>query len=178
MVLRMKTDLEKAAQADPQAFRQWPTESAARICCPSGFHGVMNVDVRLKAGTGNAFLIESNPRFWGSLASTAGCGLKLSRREPQEFEPDAVPRQLASGRFHMHHPLLRPSSWWQLASDPGEQGRLLRARTFDAYSLCTLTQEAPSMATRFAGRSTVAAWKHACALFAGRAVVSSRGSGL
>ena len=44
---------------------------AVKICRDSGYHGVMNVDVRLEHRTGKVFLMEANPRFWATLAAAA-----------------------------------------------------------------------------------------------------------
>jgi biotin carboxylase len=123
-------------------------EIAEKLCRASGYHGVMNVDVRLDKGTGEVFLVESNPRFWASLVAAVGCGLNFVAESVRPCPPGEGPRQLTSGRFHTRHPLLRPAAWRQLCSDNGEAGRLLRARLFDLYSLGQLAQEMPGMASR------------------------------
>ena len=41
----------------------------------------MNVDVRLEQGSGKCFLIESNPRFWATLAAPVGFG-QLAQEVP------------------------------------------------------------------------------------------------
>jgi predicted ATP-grasp superfamily ATP-dependent carboligase len=124
-------------------------EIAEKLCRFSGYHGVMNVDVRLDQRTGEVFLVESNPRFWASLAAAVGCGLNFVAESVRPCLPGEAPRQLTSGRFHTRHPLLLPAAWRQLATDHGEAGRLLRARLFDLYSLGQLAQEMPGMASRF-----------------------------
>jgi biotin carboxylase len=127
-------------------------EIAGKICRDSGYHGVMNVDVRLDKSTGNVFLVESNPRFWASLAAAVGCGLNFVAESVRESATADAPRRLTSGRFLTRHPLLTPSAWGQAFSDRGETGRLLRARLFDLYSLGQLAQEVPGIASRFALR--------------------------
>lgn len=129
-------------------------EIAEKLCRGSGYHGVMNVDVRLDQRTGEVFLVESNPRFWASLVAAVGCGLNFVAESIQPRSPGEGPRQLTSGRFHTRHPLLRPSVWRQLFSDSGQAGRLLRARLFDLYSLGQLAQEMPGMTSRAVLRST------------------------
>ncbi|WP_328700302.1 ATP-grasp domain-containing protein [Caenimonas soli] len=130
-------------------------EMAERLCRASGYHGVMNVDVRLDKRTGEVFLVESNPRFWASLVAAVGCGLNFVAESVKPPGPQERPRRLTSGRFHTRHPLLRPSAWRPLFSDSGETGRLLRARLFDPYSLGQLAREMPGMASRFLDRSKV-----------------------
>lgn len=127
-------------------------EIAGKICRDSGYHGVMNVDVRLEKGTGQVFLVESNPRFWASLAAAVGCGLNFLAESVQQSPVGDGPRRLTSGRFHTRHPLLRPSAWWQVFFDHEETGRLLRARLFDLYSLGQLAREMPAMASRCLSR--------------------------
>ncbi|HXE46967.1 MAG TPA: ATP-grasp domain-containing protein [Ramlibacter sp.] len=121
---------------------------AAKICHDSGYHGVMNVDVRLEEGTGKVFLMEANPRFWATLAAAAACGLNFLAESVKQSSGGDSPRRLTSGRYDTRHPLLVPSAWWRIASDPSASGRLLRARLFDVYSLGRLAQEIPAMASR------------------------------
>jgi hypothetical protein len=133
-------------------------EIARRLCLASAYHGVMNVDVRLEKGTGHVFLLESNPRFWATLTAAVACGLNFVAESVRPCEAAQGPRRLTSGRFHNRHPLLRPSAWWQLLSDPGEAGRLLRTRLFDPYSLGQLAHEVPGMASRWLVRSNAPLW--------------------
>jgi predicted ATP-grasp superfamily ATP-dependent carboligase len=123
-------------------------DMAAKICHGSGYHGVMNVDVRLEEGTGKVFLMEANPRFWATLAASAGCGLNFLAESVKQSGCGDGPRGLTSGRYDTRHPLLVPSAWWRIVSDPSATGRLLRARLFDVYSLGRLAQEIPGMASR------------------------------
>ena len=123
-------------------------EIAEKICRLSHYNGLMNADVRLETKTGKVFLIESNPRFWATLASTVDCGLNFASESIKRAEPTVVPRRLTSGRFYSRHPLLMPSSWWRLVSDRTERGRLLRARAFDLYGLGLLVQEIPAKLRR------------------------------
>lgn len=125
---------------------------AEKICRFSHYSGVMNADVRLDINTGEVFLIESNPRFWATLASTVDCGLNFAAEsiKPSEpyFQPSAVPLRLTAGRSYTRHPFLRPSSWWQLISDRTEKGRLLRVKAFDLYSLGQLILDVPAILNR------------------------------
>jgi predicted ATP-grasp superfamily ATP-dependent carboligase len=123
-------------------------EIAEKICRASGYNGVMNLDVRLESHTGHVYLIESNPRFWATLASTVACGLNFAAESLKPSKLSDVPRRLTSGRYYARHPLLKPSSWWRLVSDRTESGRLLRARAFDVYGLGELVRDIPAMITR------------------------------
>ena len=130
-------------------------EIAEKICRFSHYNGVMNADVRLETKTGDVFLIESNPRFWATLASTVDCGLNFVAESLQQVVPDVVPRRLTSGRSYTQHPFLRPSCWWLLVTDRTEKGRLLRARAFDLYTLGQLLLDIPAMVNRMWRRVTV-----------------------
>lgn len=123
-------------------------EIGEKICRFSQYSGLMNADVRLETHTGHFYLIESNPRFWATLASTVDCGLNFAAESVRRSEPSVVPRRLTSGRFYARHPLLMPSSWWRLVSDRTERGRLLRARAFDVFVLGELLRDLPAMLSR------------------------------
>ena len=125
---------------------------AAKICRDSGYHGVMNVDVRVEEGTGKVFVMEANPRFWATLAASAGCGLNFLAASVEQAACGDSPRRLTSGCYNTRHPLLVPSSWRRIASDPGPAGRLLRSRLFDLYSLGQLAREIPGMTARWVRR--------------------------
>ncbi len=127
-------------------------EMAWKVSHGSGYHGVMNVDVRLERGTGKCYLIESNPRFWATLAAPVGCGLNFLAESLRPCQPEDGPRCLTAGCFQTRHPLLTPAVWRQLRADRGAPGRLLRARMFDVYGLGQLAQEVPGMAWRVALR--------------------------
>jgi carbamoylphosphate synthase large subunit len=126
---------------------------AQKISQLSHYSGLMNVDARLENGSGRVFLIESNPRFWATLASTVYCGLNFAEASLQaEAAGTAEPLRLNSGRYHVRHPLFRPSCWGTLLLDRGPRGRLLRARTFDLYALGELLGQVPAILKRLAGR--------------------------
>jgi len=129
-------------------------EIAEKICRMSHYNGLMNADVRLDTKTGDVFLIESNPRFWATLASTVDCGLNFASESIKLSDATVLPRRLTSGRFYARHPLLMPSSWWRLVSDRTERGRLLRARAFDLYGLGLLVREIPAKLSRIWRRLT------------------------
>ena len=124
-------------------------EAAEKICGASSYHGVMNVDARVENGTGKVFLIESNPRFWASLITSVDCGLNFLDEVVHHTSPIASMRELTSGISYIRHPLIRPSSWWSLISDRGQQGRLLRARMFDLFCVGQLIADLPRMAKDF-----------------------------
>jgi predicted ATP-grasp superfamily ATP-dependent carboligase len=122
---------------------------AEAMCRRSGYHGVMNVDARIERATGRVLLIESNPRFWATLAAPTGCGLNFLAECVHASSSTAdAPRRLAGGRFNQRHPLLQPGAWWTLLADGRERGRLLRASAFDPYSLGRLAADMPAMGSR------------------------------
>jgi carbamoylphosphate synthase large subunit len=125
---------------------------AQKLSQLSHYSGLMNVDARLENGSGRVFLIESNPRFWATLASTVYCGLNFAEASLQAVAKGTEPLRLNSGRYHLRHPLFRPSCWGTLLLDRGPRGRLLRARTFDLYALGELIGQVPAMLKRMTGR--------------------------
>jgi hypothetical protein len=52
------------------------TEVLIRNVC---YTGVMHIDARLHNATNEVFLVEANPRFWGSLGGATWCGLNFVR---------------------------------------------------------------------------------------------------
>jgi hypothetical protein len=44
-----------------------------------GYTGVLHIDARLDDASGEIFLVEANPRFWGSLGEATWCGLNFVR---------------------------------------------------------------------------------------------------
>ncbi|MDA9409903.1 hypothetical protein XH80_25105 [Bradyrhizobium sp. CCBAU 45384] len=52
------------------------TEIIARKLC---YTGVIHLDARLHSASGEIFMIEANPRFWGSLAEATSAGLNFVR---------------------------------------------------------------------------------------------------
>lgn len=129
-------------------------EIANKICRDSAYHGVMHVDARIEKRTGKVFLIESNPRFWASLTASVWCGLNFVAESINQSSKADGAHRLTSGTSYTRHPLIRPSSWRRLVSDPGERGRLLRATMFDLYILGKFVQELPLTAWRYAHRRT------------------------
>ena len=128
---------------------------AQKLSQLSHYSGLMNVDVRLENGSGRVYLIESNPRFWATLASTVYCGLNFAEASLQaEAAGTAEPLRLHSGRYHVRHPLFRPSCWGTLLLDRGPRGRLLRARTLDFYALGELLGQVPDILQRLSRRLT------------------------
>src|SRR4029077_20921094 len=43
------------------------------------YTGVIHIDARLRDGSEEVFLVEANPRFWGSLSAATECGLNFVR---------------------------------------------------------------------------------------------------
>lgn len=127
---------------------------AQKLSQLSHYSGLMNVDVRLESSSGQVFLIESNPRFWATLASTVYCGLNFAEASLQDKAADTEPLRLNAGRYHVRHPLLRPSCWGTLLLDRGPRGRLLRARTLDLYALGELLGQVPDILQRLRQRLT------------------------
>lgn len=50
-------------------------ELGRRIAAAASYHGVANVDMRYDRGRGKVFVIECNPRFWGTYKYTLGLGI-------------------------------------------------------------------------------------------------------
>lgn len=122
---------------------------ACRLCEATGYSGPMNLDARLEARSGEVLLIESNPRFWASLAGPLACGLNFLAEALPGARPSAPePRRPAQARCNRRHPLLRPAEWWRAAGDAGPHGRLFRAMLRDPYSLANVVGELPAMAAR------------------------------
>jgi predicted ATP-grasp superfamily ATP-dependent carboligase len=131
-------------------------EVAEKLCLASAYHGVMHVDARIERQTGKVFLIESNPRFWVSVTASVWCGLNFVA---ESIEPTPRPngvRVLTSGTSYTRHPVIRPSSWWQLIRGSCERGRMLRSMTFDLYMLRNFVQQLPEMLWAYATSRTVA----------------------
>jgi predicted ATP-grasp superfamily ATP-dependent carboligase len=71
---------------------------ARRLAQSVGYHGVAHLDLRVERSTGLPFLLECNPRFWGSLLYSTWAGVNFPRLgldlafglEPDpEFRPPA-----------------------------------------------------------------------------------------
>jgi predicted ATP-grasp superfamily ATP-dependent carboligase len=129
---------------------------AQKLSQRSHYSGLMNVDARLENDSGRVFLIESNPRFWATLASTVYCGLNFAQASVQAATDEQAPQRLSAGRYPLRHPLLRPSCWGALLGDRGPKGRVLRARTFDLYAVAELLGQVPAMLQRLARRGMAA----------------------
>jgi hypothetical protein len=122
---------------------------ARRLCEATGYSGPMNLDARMDARTGEVVLIESNPRFWASLAAPMACGLNfLAEALPGALPSVGGPRRPTLARCNRRHPLLRPSEWWRAVADGSPQGRQFRAALWDPYSLASFLGEVPAMAAR------------------------------
>jgi predicted ATP-grasp superfamily ATP-dependent carboligase len=129
---------------------------AERLCAASRFHGVMHIDTRRERHSGRMYLIESNPRFWATLPASVWCGLNFIAESMKESARPAGPLRLTAGSASTRHPLMRPSAWADLVFDGGEQGRLLRAMTFDLPSIGNLVRELPRRILTYRQRRTAA----------------------
>lgn len=122
---------------------------ARRLCEVTGYSGPMNLDARVDRRSGEVVLIESNPRFWASLASPLACGLNfLAEALPGALPPAVEARRPTLARCNRRHPLLRPAEWWRAIADDSAQGRQLRATLRDPYSLLEFLGELPAMTSR------------------------------
>lgn len=129
-------------------------DMASALCRATGYSGPMNLDARIEQATGRIFLLESNPRFWASLAMPAACGLNFLAESLRTSRPaGAQPQRPALARCSRRHPLLRPRDWWRVLADPGSQGQWDRTMLLDPYTLCELAASLPAMAGRAMQRS-------------------------
>lgn len=123
-------------------------QMAMKLCRLSAYHGVMHIDARVDKLSGKVYLIESNPRFWASLNASVACGLNFVAESIQTQPRTHGIRRLTAGKSYTSHPVLHPSTWPALLSDAGDNGRLLRAMTFDPYALGSFATALPSLAWR------------------------------
>lgn len=123
------------------------------FCAVSGYHGVMNIDVRRERNTGKAYLIEANPRFWVTHSAAVWNGMNFVAESIEQTPCPEGARKLTAGEFHdRRHPLFRPSWWRPLLSDSGERGRILRAMMFDRYLFSSFAASLPIRTWRYAVR--------------------------
>lgn len=110
---------------------------AARLCEVSAFNGAMHLGARVDTTTGNLTLVDCVPHFWPDLTSTILAGLNLVAEcvhpSPRHSRLQVVTQVGAA----LGHPLA-PARWHRLRA-PDEGGRLLRAMSFDLYSLSMST---------------------------------------
>jgi hypothetical protein len=126
----------------------------------ASYHGVMNIDARMEERTGKIYLIESNPRFWASLAASVCCGLNFVAESIEAIEAAPYPhdrlsqrpRRLTKGRFQEAHPVLRPAAWIGLANDTSPRGRMFRARMRDMSAVAEVIRALPSMLWKYTSR--------------------------
>lgn len=121
---------------------------ATRLCQLSAYHGVMHIDARIDKRTGKVYLLESNPRFWASLNASVACGLNFVAESIRSLPRAHGVRRLTAGKSFTSHPVLHPSTWPALLSDGGDNGRLLRAMTFDPLAIGSFATALPSIAWR------------------------------
>jgi biotin carboxylase len=123
-------------------------QMALKLCRLSAYHGVMHIDARIDRHTGKVYLLESNPRFWASLNASVACGLNFVAESIRSLPRKHGIRRLTAGKSFTTHPVLHPSTWPALLSDAGDNGRLLRAMSFDPHSLGSFATALPSLAWR------------------------------
>lgn len=105
------------------------------IVAESAYNGVMNMDARIEHVTGKVYLLESNPRYWATLAASAGAGLNFVAQSINPSLDDAPVSMLTQGEFNTRHPLTQPAAWAPMLFDKGGHGRLLRAKMVDMHGL-------------------------------------------
>ncbi|WP_019140149.1 ATP-grasp domain-containing protein [Noviherbaspirillum massiliense] len=132
----------------PNAYLE---EAAAELCRLSGYNGVMHVDARIEKGTQRVYLLESNPRFWASLAASVWCGLNFVEQSIERPPFTNSVHRLTAGTASTRHPLMRPSSWPRLLTDRGARGRLLRAMVFDLLAFTDLLRAPPLLLWQHTG---------------------------
>jgi predicted ATP-grasp superfamily ATP-dependent carboligase len=123
-------------------------EMAIKLCRLSAYHGVMHIDARIDKHSGKVYLLESNPRFWASLNASVACGLNFVAESIQSLPRRHGVRRLTAGKSYITHPVLHPSTWPALLSDAGDNGRLLRAMSFDPLAISSFATALPSLAWR------------------------------
>src|SRR5690606_2820461 len=84
---------------------------------------------RVEDGTGEVFLLESNPRLWGSFLASVWCGLNFIQACVDSPLPLGQVRRLNAGRADTHrHPLVRPVLWRQAFFSPYPHRRRMLQR--------------------------------------------------
>jgi hypothetical protein len=106
----------------------------------------MNVDARIEKGTGKVFLLESNPRFWRSLAASVWCGLNFVSEWLEPSLPGGL-LSLTTGMADVYYyPLFIPALWQYLVFDRSLQGKMLRIMLSDPYMLANSSRTLLRMA--------------------------------
>lgn len=124
-----------------------------KLCKASGYHGVVNLDVRIEEGTGTIYFTEANPRFWASTFAAVWAGLNFVAESMEHAARPKGVRGLTSGKFHeRRHPLISPSMWPYLVWNKGERGRMARAMMFDLYILPKFIASLPPRIVAYAKR--------------------------
>lgn len=126
---------------------------AHTICQVSSYDGVMNVDARIEEGSGEVFLLESNPRFWRSLSASVWCGLNFVAESVSPSQSQDQIRTLTSGYADTYyHPVFCPLLWPYAAFDFGHKGRLARRMLCDVGTLATQSRGAGRRIKAMCGR--------------------------
>jgi predicted ATP-grasp superfamily ATP-dependent carboligase len=112
---------------------------ARTVAKASGYHGVMNIDARIEAGTGDVYLFESNPRFWRSTSASVWCGMNFV--ELGVMAHAGKVRKLVSGSADTYfHPLYAPALCPHALFGNGQRRKMARMMLFDACIFLSSTR--------------------------------------
>jgi len=113
------------------AHNDFVTEIGRRIARAADFSGVANIDLRIDEATGEATVIECNPRFWYTLQASMWRGLNFPDLGMKLARGEAVPAAAApeDGLYYLHGGLVKKVLW-----NP------LRWNTLRAYNMRGLLQ--------------------------------------
>jgi biotin carboxylase len=95
------------------AHNDFATDIGRRIAKAANFSGVANIDLRLDEITGEATVIECNPRFWYTLQASMWRGLNFLDLGMKLARGEAVPATAApeDGLYYLHGGLVRKVLW-------------------------------------------------------------------
>jgi hypothetical protein len=114
-----------------------------KICEATGYEGLMHIDARLEADTGQLWLFEANPRYWRSMSAATWAGLNFVAEHLSSSPFCTRLRRLSHGSADVfHHPLVRPWLWHQIVSGGKTRRRMLGLM---AVEICTLTNSLRKM---------------------------------
>jgi predicted ATP-grasp superfamily ATP-dependent carboligase len=88
-----------------------------RLADAAEYRGILHAEFIEHSGTGEVFLMDANPRLWGSVAFAERVGLRMCERvvlDALNRPPPLAPRRNPSGR--RYHDLVREIQW--LAAQP------------------------------------------------------------
>lgn len=112
---------------------------ARTVARESGYHGVMNIDARIEAGTGDVYLLESNPRFWRSTSASVWCGVNFVELGVMAHAGNF--KKLVAGSADTYfHPLYAPALLPHALFGNGQRRRMARVMLYDVCTLLTSTR--------------------------------------